>query len=377
MIVPKNGQLKMRVMRNHHLDSLDDAMDPEVAGGYVISTFDSFLFLEDFKSRNVPTGFIGPSKKLSTNKGDRFNQPIGDSDDPQTAFGRYVWWTPEFNYITNRSGEIISGEDVFNPLAEFGLMPIIDISLEKDFEYWVRQGESLTEFTVDYNAALTELGQIVKMQGFAQAWMKAPADLIPESIQVGPNHILKLVTDPDNPNSTEFGFSSPSPDIGGSIRYLELLLSNFLSSKGIDPKMVTGSADAQRFGSGIERFLAMLEKFEASKDDFAIYRRTEEKVYDLVKAWHNRLRETDLLDDKYKTVELPQESRVIVEFRQPELIQSPEDRINVWSRKIEEGLASRVDALMDLKGLSRDEAVQKLLEIEEDESFMMRDELAN
>ena len=60
----------------------------------------------------------------------------------------------------------------------------------------------------------------------------------------------------------------------------------------------------------MERLLAMIELFEASKSDYDVYRRAESNVYKVVKAWHNNLKNTDMLDPKYLTAELPDDSEI-------------------------------------------------------------------
>lgn len=381
MVIPKNGQLIGRILRNHHLDSIPDPNDPETALGYAISAFDKHQFLENFKDQKSPTGFKGTSQHTLTNRSNRTNETIGDPDDYRSVLQRYVIWTKEFikfnmeteqeelvpglNFIMNGKGDIVSGEDIFSPIPT--VLPIIDISIEKDFEYWVRQGEAVTDFCIDYNVAFSSLSQIVEMQGFAQAFLKGPKDLIPESIVVGPNHILKLPIDPDNPTDTEFGYASPNPDVSGSISYIETLLSNFLSSRGIDPKTITGKADVNKFSSGIERLLSMLEKFEASKEDHTLYEKTEIKIWELIKMWHNALKGTDKLDDKYTTNELPEDSRISVVFDRPEMIQTEQEKVDLWDSKREKEFASRLDAIADIHNMGREEAKEKAKQIIIDE----------
>jgi hypothetical protein len=214
------------------------------------------------------------------------------------------------------------------------------------------------------------LNQIVKLQGFAQGVLKGPPDVLPSSVVVGPNQILKLVNgkDADGRHTIEstFEFVTPNPDLQGSREHLEMLLANFLTARGIDPSLVSGSAQAQKYNSGIERLLSMVEQFEASRDDYALYRNVEESLYHLVKAWHNVSLQSDLLLPEYKSTTIPETSVVSPCYASPEMIKTEKEQLEIWQLKEEMGVASRVDAIMELYGVDRDAAVEKLSEIQKD-----------
>jgi len=369
MIIPKNGKLVARSLRNHHVTSIPNPDDPEEAIGYVLTSFDKGFFLKDYKR----------DPEIGTFHGDGVNQKIGDKDDYKMDNKRYVVWTKDheengekvagLNFIMNGKGELISGDDIKSPLAGTGLLPIINIAQEQDFEYWVRQGEAITEFTIEYNVILSWISQVVKMQGFSQAFLKGPASLKPENIVIGPNNILMLPTDPGTDQESEFGFATPGADIAGSMSYVEMILSNFLSSRGIDPKTITGKAETNRFSSGSERLLSMLEKFDATKEDFSTYEWAEGEIWNLIKTWLKVLQDDDKgqLEDRFKIANLPEDSTVSVVFNRPELIQTEQEKVTMWTDKMEQGFASRVDALMDLNNLTRESAIEKADQIDMDE----------
>jgi hypothetical protein len=112
----------------------------------------------------------------------------------------------------------------------------------------------------------------------------------------------------------------------------------------------------------------MVEKFDASKEDFAIYERVEQQVYGLIKKWHNVLKGTKTLDPKYQTAIISEESDVAVVFQKPEMIQTQKEQMELIELKIEQGLMSKVDAIMELENLDREAAIERLKEIEEDEA---------
>lgn len=357
MIIPKNGKLIMRVLRNHHVDSIDDPENPDMAIGYVISQIDKNEYRRNRRSNIGGAGGRGRFDSWTDQEGDFRDQSIGDDDDWQKKRNKYLVWTKDFNFVMDGKGNIISGEDISNPI---GMVPIVDISIEKDFEYWVRQGDSLTDFTVEFNSMLSDVSQVVRMQGYAQAYLIARDDLIPQSVQVGPNHLLRLPVEEGSDVRPEFGFASPGADLAGSINFAESLLATFLTSRGLDPSTVSGSGQVDKASSGIERLLKMIEKFEASRSDFDTYNKAEKQIYNIVKAWHNVSLGTSLLDNKYKSTKISEDSELSIQFGGPEMIKSEAERIDNWDKRIERGESTVIDMMMDLRGISQEEAEERL-----------------
>lgn len=374
-ILPKEGKLSQRVLWSHNYDAIPDPEDPERSVGYVLSAMDKSDLISDSRPDNT-TGTTPRSQLNFSRVSDRINQPHAEKDDFRSKINRFVWWTKDYNFITDEKGNILedgkqnNSADIDSPVM--GTLPFVDVSSDKDFEYFVRQGNAVTDFTVEYNGQLSAIAQIVLMQGFAQAWMKGPADLLPENVQVGPNLILKLPIDPENPTDSDFGFANPNPDLQGSIEFLEVLVSNFLTSRGKDPKIISGKAQSNTYSSAAERWIAMLEQFEATQEDFAIFKGVEDEQYKIVKAWHNADSNGDLLDPKYKTTELSEDSQVAVKFHSPEKVQSEDERLDNWEKKIDLGIASQVDALMDDRGIKDRDEARELFDKIQDENLGIR-----
>jgi hypothetical protein len=257
-------------------------------------------------------------------------------------------------------GNILS-EDPTNPI---GILPFIDIHHEKDMEFWVRLGQAITDFSIQFNASLSDLANIVRMQGWGQAWLKGPKELLPESIVVGVNKILKLPIDVNNNISTEFGFSTPSPDLQGSINFIETMLAMFMSSRGIDPKSVSGKADSKTYySSGIERLLALVEKFEATKEDYSLFKRVEYELFEIIKRYINIYGGTEVLPT-WRYGILNEDSYEYTEFNKPEMIQTESEKLDVIQKKLELGLITKTEAIMMDRGIDKDQAEAILQEIE-------------
>ena len=51
------------------------------------------------------------------------------------------------------------------------------------------------------------------------------------------------------------------------------------------------------------------------------------------------------------------------------MLQTEQEKVDVWASKVENGFASRVDALMALEGLDKDAALERIMEIDENGDF--------
>lgn len=351
MVIPKMGKLKMRVLKNHQINVIPFVEDPEVGEIFIISGYDE----QTSELR----------EKFSNNS----NESIADEDDYKSELERYYVWSSSVHLKMDGKGKILS-EDTVNPIAPF--CPVIEVAVEsKDFKYFLQEigdteesGDELSNFTVEYNTAVSMLHQCVEMGSFGQAILEAPADLQPIQIVVGPTKILRLITDPNMPNTkVDFRFANPSSDIASAQSFVLSLLAQFLSSQGLDPKSISGNADAgEAFTSGISRMLAMIKDLDGSKESEAIYSETEQKLFEIIKAWVNIAGKSTALDYDFK---IPEQTTLSVEYSKPEQVLTEDEKLSMLERKYELGVISKVDMIALLENKSIDEAKTRLAEIED------------
>lgn len=359
-IIPKGGKLIVRILRPSQWDVIVDHRDPEVAKGYIISSYDDYYELLEASD---PPGTATGQRTISSQSTENYKQDLAFKQQSNQKNKKYLVWTKQANYFVNADGERI-GEVMPNPLED--TLPFIEVSDEKEFEYWVRQASLETDFTVDFNTRMSEVAQVVKMQGFAQAYMKGPKDVLIESQRVGPNYILKLPNDPQAGIETEFGFAQPGSDIQGSISYLETHLSSFLSCFGLDPSTVSLKGDSSKFNSGLERLLAMIETMSASRSDYDLFQRAETMIWELVVKWQNALSNTSTLDDKYKIGAISDDAQVVVKFSMPEMIKTDSDQLDIYQREMDMGITSPIKVIMEREDVSREEAEKLYAQYQKD-----------
>lgn len=334
-----NGALKIRNLWQHQLDAVPSPMDPESADGYILTGYDKSMYLPRMVSSS-----------------DNMNQKIADADDYKERMKRIAFWSDEHNFITDDKGNILS-EDTSNPLM---LMPFVDISADKDYEYFSRTGESLTDSTIQFNAMMSDLFMMVRMQTFGQAWFKGSEEMIPQNIQIGPNRVLKLPINPDRPTDTDFGFANANADIPGAIQAIESFLSAFLSSRGLDPAIVNTKGNSKTYSSGIERLLAAIEMFEPSKSDADIMKDAEKKLYKIIVRYVNTYANTEFLPN-FPISSIPEDSDVEIDFVKPEVVQSEEEKLTSIRSRLELGLIDDIDAIAKDRGITR-EAAEEIYE---------------
>jgi len=351
-LLPVNGKLKLRCLLPHQYDVIPNEEDPEIADAYIVNTFDRSFFFR-------------PSDKGT----DGANQNIADQDDWRMANKKFLVWTRDYNFIMNGKGEITS-QILPNQIDR---LPFVDVAENKDMEFFIRGGRSLTDFAIQFCGALSDLYNVVKMQGWAVGYLIAPPNVMPEELTIGPNVLLRLPTDPNNPNvKPEFGYASPSADIAGSIQFLETLVALFLTSKGLDAKAISTKMDASTFSSGIERLLAMLEVFEASKEDFTTFTKAEIEIWDIVKRWSNLMINSD---QKILSFVVPDESTVMVTFQSPQMVQSETEKFDLIDKKFKAGYISFKEAIMKDRGVDEEVAERVIEDIAEEKTNLMKKQM--
>ena len=234
----------------------------------------------------------------------------------------------------------------------------------QDHQFFATETSNVVDFTVEYAALNTEIAQILRQQGFSQAVLIGPQKFLESQreVKVGPNSIINLPVDLDE-GSADFQFRTPGGSLSNALEYSQKVLAEFLACHGIDPKVISNES-GNRYASGIERLLAMIERFEASKTDYNLFHQVEDKLFHLMHEWFNAAEFTELLDDKYRMPRLADDIDINVEFRKPEGAQTQREKVEMQERLMDRGLASRVTAAMEIFSLSKEAAEEYIADID-------------
>lgn len=362
MVVPNNkGDITVKAISPLYYDVIPQCDDVEKAYAYILNVWDFDLY------KTVRDENSEPTQMNRYRQNDRRDQMIADDNDRKKEQERYVVWTEDIHFTMDGKGNIL-GEVIENPI---GRLPFIDIADEKDFQFFVRRGTSVVDFALDFGLVLSDTANTIRLQNYSQAVMSSEKQ--PQNLTVGPNNVLWLQLDPQNPGATpKFEFVSPSPDISGSIEFAEVLLRLFLSSRGVDPATISGKGEAKTFSSGIERLLAMLDKFEATRSDYDLFKGVEKELYMLLRDWSNLYQDVSgegELKPELKLGKVNEDVNLDVSFNEPGIIQTKSEKEDSVIKLMDQGLMSRKEAIMELREVGEDRAMEIMEEIDEDDGL--------
>jgi hypothetical protein len=371
MIVPKNGKLIARIFAMHQIDAIVDPTDPEDSLGFIISAFDRTEYIQldsELKERDTATGVVGRSNRSTSNS--NMDELVAEKFQFQKYVAKYIVWTRHYNFMMNGLGEVIdpdTGEadtsvDIVSPLASENLMPFFEISRDKDFEYFTRSSNALTDFTIQFNERLSDLANIQKMNGYAVAILKTPSDLKPANLVIGNSQIIHLATDGEDGDKVDFEFTSPNSDISGISDANDKFLNYFVTSEGLSGDVVNSTGDQTKATSGIDRFIQSIQQIETHVDDYESFRCLEDEIYEIVKAWLRVLNGTDLLKSKYQVPTLNAESELEIKYYKPEMMETESEKLTNIDKRIDMGLMSKVEAIMLDREISDEDEAQAILD---------------
>lgn len=351
-IVPHNGMLDLRVLTPHQVDVVPSSTDARVAHAYIQN-----VWPKDYQSTT-------PALDQTYNANDSSNQTIADPNDRQQEEQNYILWTKDYQMKFDQNAQII-GDIVENPI---GRLPFIDISTEKDYQFFVNKGYPISDYALDFSVDLSDVSSIARMQGWAYAIVYSESP--PTNLVVGPNQVLWMKLDPNKPEiQPRFEFVSPSPDLAGQLNVMQSKLRSFLASRNIKSKAIAGEGQIDSYSSGVERMLAMVDRYEASREDLALMATVEEEIFSLYRDWTNAW--IDYTDERALSKQL-RVSRINdgawlnVKFSRPETVQTESEKRDDFIKEMDAGLMSRTEAIMKLREVDRETAETVAADIDRD-----------
>lgn len=348
------GTIDIRKLQNWQYDVVPDPQWPDQALAYIIPL-------------NVqPNNYVDASYYSQDPQSDSRNQYIADRNDNDKSKQHFLFWSKDYNFKMNGKGEILTEEkDWENPI---GRMPIIDISAPKQNSFLLQNDNNLARFTVDFLCMLSDLAEIIRMQGFSQAVLSALE--VPKNMMIGPHRVLFLEKKKkgDQSEQPEFQFASPSPDLSGTLDSMLAILRMFLSSRGHKTNVVTGASDVQSFSSGLERLLSMIEEHESSIDDFSLFENVEQQQFDIFKRYSNYLQDSPIegfeLHPDLRGAEIPEDTTMSVRFHEPQMVETEKEKQERLNQRLENQTITRLEYIQQMDGLDEETAREMIEEID-------------
>ncbi len=363
-IFPKSGKLHVRPLTPKDYDVIPDADDPECAFAYILNVFDVNLY------GPKPVPVKEEDNRYYNNS--RLPTEISNDSDRLRKLQRFVWWTADVHFTTDGFGEIVpEGPLIENPIAR---LPFIDIATEKDYQFFVKRGNNVTEFTIDLLVQLCDLAEISRLQGYSQAIVYSTEQ--PRDLAVGPNKVMWIKQPMDGQASQpKFAFENPSPDLLNALEIINTQLKMFLSSLGLDASVVSGDTPKRAFSSGIDHLLSNIDKFQASQEDIDLFRHVETELFDVLRLWSNAYQNItgdDALDDELKIGQIADDIDIEIQYSEPQIVQTQTEKEDSVIKRWDNNLLTTEDALIELYGFDEDKAEEYVQDLIADRALYPR-----
>lgn len=362
-VVPRNGNLTPRALTPKDYDVIPDADDPERAFAYILNVFDVNMHgVQQSDTKENPNQYY---------QNGRQQQAISNDSDRERLLQRLVVWTDEIHFTMDGMGNLIPNDRgeafVENPI---GRLPFIDIAMEKDFQFFVKRGNNIAEFTIDLLTQLSDLAEISRLQGHSQAIIYSIDE--PKDLVVGPNKVMWIqqAASPDAPQP-KFEFASPTPDLTAGLEIINTQLKMFLSSIGLDPATVSGKDPMRAFTSGIDHLLSNIDKFQASSEDIDLFRRVETDLFELLRDWSNEMQtvtDETRLDDNLQIGIISDAIELEVCYPEPATVQTQTEKEDSVIKRRDAKLLTRKDAIKELYDFDDKKADEYIAELDKEKA---------
>ncbi|GAB6035729.1 hypothetical protein JCM15519_02880 [Fundidesulfovibrio butyratiphilus] len=254
-------------------------------------------------------------------------------------------WTPESWQRLDYQGHQTDGGA--NPYGVLPFLPLWDRAPVDSF--WLAGGDDLIVGQEAINQALVGLLQTMDAQGFGLGYVRG-AGGGGGQLQAGPGSLIEL------PEGGEVGFASPEAPIEEVTGTIDRIMKWLAVSNGLPGASMSVDPTDE---SGISKIVGNTELEEARRDDIALFRVYERRLFEIIKAVWNHHNPTRRLSDA---------ATLAVDFADPKPATSEKDQAATWEILISLGLMSPVDAAMERNPdlATREDALAYLLTVQQE-----------
>ncbi len=236
------------------------------------------------------------------------------------------------------AGTALWGTDPANQIGEIPLV-MLRGSDPSPGEWWAPIPEDLLDAQRAINHDQTDVGVIARMQGYSQPVIKGVGQESAKSIMTGPEEIIGV------PETGDFQFVSPSPDLAGNVAQLEQYVRTVVSANGLNPATLMKSAGVTALAKQIE----LIDRDTERRRHFVEFDRAEQRVYALIRKWVNASRGFELLPD----------ARVSVDYRDVYIPADPLHEAQATKLFVDMNMTSPARERAKREGISLDEAMRR------------------
>lgn len=164
----------------------------------------------------------------------------------------------------------------------------------------------------------------------------------------GPSQVIQIDT---------MGVDSPFVEYKGpevNLEPIDLMIQRWVGDYAADWSVNVQANTSGGIDSGFKLMVEEMPNMELRKKRARMFEAGFKRLFKVIKTVINTARPGTFADDL----------ELFVSFSAPDLVIDEKANEEVWSRKISEGRASRVDYFMEVKGMTKDEAQAKVNEID-------------
>lgn len=168
-----------------------------------------------------------------------------------------------------------------------------------------------------------------------------------DKVKFGPSTAVQLDTTGVDGAFAEF----KSPDV--NIQPIDQVVEHWVQSYASDWSVSVDIGGTARASSGFQLIVEELPNLQLRKQRQKMFAIGLGRLFDIIKTVANT----------YSDATFPEESKLFVEFSQPNLPVDEKVQEDLWTTRINENRASLVDYFVETQGMSQEEAVDKIAEI--------------
>ncbi len=254
----------------------------------------------------------------------------------------YAYWSADQHFLLDARGNVLpSPENVgnLNPYAVLPFVPFFDADPGDTF--FLPGGDDLITAQKAINLKCVDLLRNIQLQAWGQPWAKG---LGVTKLDFGPETAINL------PKDGDFGYAQPQAVIAEVVEAIDYFVKQLAITNNLPgATFATDPVEA----SGVAKLVDTVDLREARQDDIELYRVYETKLFDVTKAVWNYHNPNNPISES---------ATLGIDFADLEAPQTETERLDAIKRRIDLGIWSVVDAMMDenpdLK--TRDDAIREL-----------------
>ena len=345
------------VLAPHQFDVIEDKDNPSMVRAVILSHYHNEGVKEYYDS---PHNRYKAGVSNSFRDGDNKDQKIADSPADSEENKRFVFWSNSYHFTCDIKGNIIKQNENDEGINPIGVLPFTFFSKDQDNSFWSVGGEDIIEGSILINTLLTDLYFIAKIQGMGLFYLFGKN--VPKTYKVGANRAITMEVEEGDP-TPNIGFANSNPPLESHMRMIEQYVAFLLSTNDLGTNSIQGKLDASNASSGIQEIIQNAEPMTAIEDEQQQYIDKEPEILAKSNRWLKTLKDSATgLTITFDSIGTSDEINYAMKFEKPQHFNSENERLDSIKKKLDMGIANKIDAYLEENPDStREEAMEDLL----------------